>query len=84
MLDKVYDAVTEEFSRDAMASLATVLAHICIITNVAKPKAIEAMGHTGSARRGSVACPAVGPCSRVIHSHGGVRACVAGFLRAGR
>ena len=28
LLDKVYDAVTEEFSRDAMASLATVLAHI--------------------------------------------------------
>jgi len=45
MLDKVYDAVTEEFSRDAMASLATVLAHICIITNVAKPKAIEAFGN---------------------------------------
>jgi len=29
LLDKVYDAVTEEFTRDAMASLATVLAHIC-------------------------------------------------------
>jgi hypothetical protein len=29
LLDKVYDVVTEEFSRDAMASLATVLAHIC-------------------------------------------------------
>jgi hypothetical protein len=28
-----------------MASLATVLAHICIITDVAKPKAIEAFGN---------------------------------------
>ena len=45
LLDKVYDAVTEEFSRDAMASLATVLAHICIITDVAKPKAIEEFGN---------------------------------------
>ena len=45
LLDKVYDAVTEEFSRDAMASLATVLAHLCIITDVAKPKAIEAFGN---------------------------------------
>ena len=45
LLDKIYDAVTEEFSRDAMASLATVLAHICIITNVAKPMAIEAFGN---------------------------------------
>jgi hypothetical protein len=44
LLDKVYDAVTEEFSREAMASLATVLAHICIISDVAKPKAIEAFG----------------------------------------
>jgi hypothetical protein len=45
LLDKIYDAVTEEFSRDAMASLATVLAHICIITGVAKPKAVEAFGN---------------------------------------
>ena len=36
LLDKVYDAVTEEFTRDAMAALATVLAHLCIATNVAK------------------------------------------------
>ena len=28
-----------------MASLATVLAHICIITDVAKPKAIETFGN---------------------------------------
>ena len=42
LLDKVYDAITEEFSRDAMASLATVLAHLCIVTAVAKPEAIEA------------------------------------------
>ena len=46
LLDKVYDAVTEEFSRDAMASLATVLAHLCIVADVAKPKAVEAFGHT--------------------------------------
>jgi hypothetical protein len=39
LLDKIYDAVTEEFSRDAMASLATVLAHLCIVADVAKPKA---------------------------------------------
>jgi len=45
LLDKVYDAVTEEFSRDAMASLATVLAHLCIVTDVAKPQAIEAFGN---------------------------------------
>ena len=45
LLDKIYDAVTEEFSRDAMASLATVLAHICIITDVGKPMAIEAFGN---------------------------------------
>jgi hypothetical protein len=45
LLDKVYDAVTEEFTRDAMASLATVLAHICIVTDVAKPKAVEAFGN---------------------------------------
>ena len=45
LLDKVYDAVTEEFSRDAMASLATVLAHVCITTDVAKPKAIETFGN---------------------------------------
>ena len=42
LLDKVYDAVTEEFTRDAMASLATVLAHLCIVTDVAKSEAIEA------------------------------------------
>jgi hypothetical protein len=42
LLDKVYDAVTEEFTRDAMAALATVLAHLCIATNVAKRQAIEA------------------------------------------
>jgi hypothetical protein len=45
LLDRVYDAVTEEFSRDAMASLATVLAHLCIVTHVAKPEAIEAFGN---------------------------------------
>jgi hypothetical protein len=45
LLDKVYDAVTEEFTRDAIASLATVLAHLCIVTDVAKPKAIEAFGN---------------------------------------
>ena len=45
MLDKVYDAVTEEFTRDAMASLATVLAHLCIATDVAKSEAIEAFGN---------------------------------------
>jgi hypothetical protein len=43
LLDKVY-VVTAEFSRDVMASPATVLAHICI-TDVAKPKAIEAFGN---------------------------------------
>ena len=46
LLDKVYDAVTEEFTRDAMASLATVLSHLCIVTNVAKPEALEAFGYT--------------------------------------
>jgi hypothetical protein len=45
LLGKVYDAVTEEFTRDAMASLATVLAHLCIVTDVAKPEAIEAFGN---------------------------------------
>ena len=45
LLDKVYHAVTEEFSRDAMASLATVLAHLCIVTDVAKPQAIEAFAN---------------------------------------
>ena len=45
LLDKVYDAVTEEFTRDAMASLATVLAHLCIVTDVPKPEAIEAFGN---------------------------------------
>lgn len=45
LLDKVYDAVTEEFTRDAMASLATVLAHLCIASDVAKPEAIEAFGN---------------------------------------
>jgi hypothetical protein len=44
LLNKVYDAVTEEFTRDAMASLATVLAHLCIVTDVAKPEALEAFG----------------------------------------
>jgi hypothetical protein len=42
LLDKVYDAVTEESTRDAMAALATVLAHLCIATNVARLQAIEA------------------------------------------
>ena len=28
-----------------MASLATVLAHLCIVTDVAKPEAIEAFGN---------------------------------------
>jgi hypothetical protein len=45
LLDKVYDAVTEEFTRDAMPSLATVLAHLCIVSEVAKPEAIEAFGN---------------------------------------
>jgi hypothetical protein len=44
LLDRIYDAVTEEFARDAMASLATVLAHLCIVTNVAKPEALETFG----------------------------------------
>jgi len=44
LLEKMYDAVTEEFTRDAMASLATVLAHLCVVTNVAKPEALEAFG----------------------------------------
>ena len=46
LLDKVYDAVTEEFTRDAMGSLATVLAHLCIVTDVARPEAIEAFAHS--------------------------------------
>ena len=45
LLEKMYDAVTEEFTRDAMASLATVLAHLCVVTNVAKPEALEAFGN---------------------------------------
>jgi len=45
LLDRVYDAVTEEFTRDAMASLATVLAHLCIVTGVAKREAVEAFGN---------------------------------------
>ena len=45
LLDKIYEAVTEEFTRDAMASLATVLTHLCIVTNVAKPEALEAFGN---------------------------------------
>jgi hypothetical protein len=45
LLDKVYDAVTEEFTRDAMGSLATVLAHLCMVSDVAKPEAIEAFGN---------------------------------------
>ena len=45
LLDKIYDAVTEEFARDAMVSLATVLALLCIVTDVAKPEAIEAFGN---------------------------------------
>jgi hypothetical protein len=45
LLDKIYDAVTEEFARDAMVSLATVLAHLCIVTDVANPEAIEAFGN---------------------------------------
>ena len=45
LLDKVYDAVTEEFTRDAMGSLATVLAHLCVVTDVAKLDAIEAFGN---------------------------------------
>ena len=45
LLDRVYDAVCEEFTRDAMASLATVLAHLCIVTDVAKPEAIAAFGN---------------------------------------
>ena len=54
LLDKIYDAITEEFSRDAMASLATVLAHLCIITDVAKPKAIEAFGNVYDETRDKV------------------------------
>ena len=45
LLDKVYDAVTEEFTRDAMGSLAIVLAHLCMVSDVAKPEAIEAFGN---------------------------------------
>jgi hypothetical protein len=58
LLDKIYDAVTEEFTRDAMASLATVLAHICIVTDVAKLEAIEAFGNAYDEARdmSSVSC----------------------------
>jgi hypothetical protein len=45
LIDKLYNAVTEEFTRDAMASLATVLAHLCIVTNVAKSEAAETFGN---------------------------------------
>jgi hypothetical protein len=45
LLDKIYEAVTEEFTRDAMASLATVLAHLCVVTDVTKAEAIEAFGN---------------------------------------
>jgi hypothetical protein len=45
LLDKIYDAVTEEFTRDAMASLASVLAHLCVVADVAKPKALESFGN---------------------------------------
>ena len=52
LLDKIYNAVTEEFTRDAMASLATVLAHLCIVTDVAKPEAVEAFGNAYDETRG--------------------------------
>jgi hypothetical protein len=54
LLGQVYDAVTEEFTRDAMASLATVLAHICIVTDVAKLEAIEAFGNAYDEARNMV------------------------------
>jgi hypothetical protein len=37
-----------------MASLATVFTHICIITDVAKPKAIEAFGNVYDETRDKV------------------------------
>jgi hypothetical protein len=52
LLDKIYNAVTEEFTRDAMASLTTVLAHLCIVTDVAKPEAVEAFGNSYDEARG--------------------------------
>ena len=52
LLDRIYNAVTEEFTRDAMASLATVLAHLCIVTDVAKPEAVEAFGNAYDEARG--------------------------------
>ncbi|MGY8685958.1 hypothetical protein Q2941_50970 [Bradyrhizobium sp. UFLA05-153] len=54
LLDKIYDAVTEEFTRDAMASLATVLAHLCIVTNVPKPEALKAFGSVYDEARDAV------------------------------
>ena len=55
LLNRVYDAVTEEFSRDAMASLATVLAHLCIATNIAKPEALHAFGNVYDKTREMIA-----------------------------
>ena len=54
LLDKIYDAVTEQFTRDAMASLATVLAHLCIVTDVAKPDALNAFGNVYDETRDEV------------------------------
>jgi hypothetical protein len=54
LLDKIYDAVTEEFTRDAMASLATVLAHLSIVTDVAKPDALGAFGNVYDETRDKV------------------------------
>ena len=59
LLDKMYDAVTEEFTRDAMASLATVLAHLCIVTDVAKPDALDAFGNVYDETRGKVSSSCV-------------------------
>ena len=55
LLNKIYDAVTEELSRDAMASLATVLAHLCIATNIAKPEALHAFGNVYDKTREMIA-----------------------------
>jgi len=59
LLNKIYDAVTDEFSRDAMASLATVLAHLCIATNIAKPQALDAFGNVYDETRATISGSAV-------------------------
>ena len=61
LLNKIYDAVTDEFSRDAMASLATVLAHLCIATNIARPAALDAFGNAYDQTRDMISGSAVNP-----------------------